>query len=180
MKYNRKEFEMTVRDLLDLMPGRKDVCIKPGGRREYFFGRAEDAPESLMNVTVTEIQAKEGGELGIWVDAIEEWDAMVDAFPGISETPAIADNIYYDIMADHERWVNELKDGIEKAREKRKYRYQTERPDRKRDSSKERHFEDYLSPITPINIEPTKREDLISEETAKWLAENGRSLESID
>lgn len=166
---------MTVRDLLDLMPGSKDVCIKPGGRREYFSGIAEDAPESLMEMTVTEIQAKEGGELVIWIDSIKEWDAMVDAFEGISETPDIADNIFCNIMVDHERWMKDLENQIEIEKENRKFRYQiNKRPEW--EASKVRYIDDYRTRITPIRTYETSNEKNIDEA----LADFNRTLKSLE
>lgn len=81
---------MTVRELLDVISPRMEIFIKPNGRRLYFEGVADDTPEDLFGAVVTELVPqvyrddecdaikKFYGALGVWVNAIPEWDERAD------------------------------------------------------------------------------------------------------
>ena len=117
---------MIVRDLLDLMVGEKRIFIKPSGRRVYYEGYASDAPESLMDAIVREINPKTVSDeigLGIWIDNIEEWDWMVDGDSDIKEFPDIADSWYYQILLNRDFYKQDIAEGIKLNREERKDRY---------------------------------------------------------
>ena len=117
---------MTVRELLDLMVEEKKIFIKPSGRRSYYEGYASDAPESLMDVMVREINPKiESDEpvLGIWIDNIEEWDWMADGISDIKEFPDIADAWYYQILLNRDFYKQDIAEGIKLNQEERKDRY---------------------------------------------------------
>ena len=125
---------MVVRDLLDLMVGDRKIFIKPSGRRTYYEGYANDAPESLMDAIVIELCPKiinDDPMLGIWIDNIEEWDWMVDGTSDIKEFPDIADAWYYQIISNRDFYKQDIADGIKLNREERKDRYWKNNGERK-------------------------------------------------
>lgn len=114
---------MTVRELLDLVTPKKGIFIKPNGRRAYYEGRAGEAPESLMESTVSEVSPALNEDdipvIGIWIDPIPEWDLMVDIDSYVRNIPDLADAMYQDILEHHE---TRMAEGVEILKENRKNR----------------------------------------------------------
>ena len=118
---------MTVQELLEFVPSTKRIFIKPSGRRTYYEGTVEDAPESLMDAVVEEISSKPCGddasELGIWVERNEIWNLMVDGIPDVKEFSDIADHWYWQIREYPEIYRTDVIEGIAKNHAARWFRY---------------------------------------------------------
>lgn len=104
---------ITLRELASLIPGSREIYIKPGGQRTYYEGLVKNVPESLKRAKVNEIQPKLNDEgepiFGIWVDPIEIWDAIIDAFPRLSKDAKEWDDEYYSFLGSPEWYGDFLK-----------------------------------------------------------------------
>ncbi len=108
--------ELTVRDVLEMVTQKKDVKIKPNGRREYYFGTAENVPEGLMGLNVTELapcmDKDDNLYLGIWVNADKDWNLLVDVFGELNDSghPYTIDGIYWELTENREEVEEKLKE----------------------------------------------------------------------
>lgn len=113
---------MKVRDLMEVVVNEKDIFIKPSGRPVYYEGTIGNTPCVLLDATIREISPRGyynediaetqriTTSIGIWVDNIEELDALYYAldFYDMYNSKEI-DTMYCYVMKDREKMMDRLK-----------------------------------------------------------------------